>query len=69
MKIGDKVKVIATDNVWGEFFGAVGTIVDEFTTVINVHKFCVVFDKPFYDDLVEDFLDGYYFPDKCLELV
>lgn len=73
MKIGDRVKVIATDEVWGEFYGVTGTIVDEFTTVINVHKFIVEFDYPFYsewldDDCIDNSLSGYDFPDRCLEL-
>ena len=34
MKIGDKVKVIATDRVWGDFFGMVGTITNEFVFVL-----------------------------------
>lgn len=74
MKIGDKVKVIATDRVWGDFFGMVGTITNEFVTVIDVHKFVVKFDEPFYDEGLENwsnnpFIDSYDFPDDCLELV
>lgn len=74
MKIGDKVRVIATDRVWGDFFGMVGTITNEFVTVINVHKFVVKFDEPFYDEGLENwsnnpFVDFYDFPDDCLELV
>ena len=77
MKIGDKVKVNETNPVYADFFKATGTIIDEFTTSTEVHKFIVEFDTPVHSNDPDDwdhvlgieFIDEYDFPDNCLDLI
>ena len=77
IKIGDKVRVNYSNKVYDDFWGAVGTVIKEFTPNTGVRKLVVQFDGPIkiwepannYFPEEYHFFEYYDFMEDCLDLV
>lgn len=77
IKIGNKVRVNRSKEVYDDFFDVTGTVIKEFITVTGVRKLIVCFDTPvkIYEHANNYFpeewhvFECYDFMEDCLDLL